>query len=101
MSIELAFQSSYNALIKYADITFESTVYDHLKMAMNHITILNGLPKFTGNPKPGEAPFKPEIDARTFMRTVENHFENNDVNEDDKKIQILFSSIDKTKGDAT
>ena len=35
------------------------------------ITVLNDLPRFAGRPKPGEAPFKNEVDARTFLRTVE------------------------------
>ena len=69
-------------------------------MATDQITVLNGLPKFIGNPKPGEAPFKPDIDARTFLRSLENHFGNTNVTDDNKKIQIMFSLINKTKGDA-
>ena len=69
-------------------------------MASEHITVLNGLPIFSGNPKPGEATFASDIDARTFLRSLENHFENTNVTNDNKKIQIMFSLINKTKGDA-
>ena len=68
---------------------------------MDHITVLNGLPVFSGNPKPGETTFTSDVDARTFLRSLENHFDNNNVTDDNnKKIQILFSMIHKTKGDA-
>ena len=67
---------------------------------MEHITVLNGLPIFSGNPKPGESIFTSDVDARTFLRSLENHFENNNVTDDNKKIQIMFSMINKTKGDA-
>lgn len=69
-------------------------------MTMNQITVLHDMPRFTGNPKPGEPAFKSEIDARTFMRTVENYYLQNGVTDDAKKLHILFSLIDKKKGDA-
>jgi len=69
-------------------------------MAFNQLTVLNDLPRFTGNPRPGEPSFKMEIDARTFMRTVENYFASHSVSSDERKLNILFSLIDKKKGDA-
>ena len=64
------------------------------------ITVLNDLPRFAGRPKPGEAPFKNEVDARTFLRTVENFFIANGITSDERKIQIVYSLIDKKKGTA-
>ena len=69
-------------------------------MSLEQLTILHDMPKFTGNPKPGEPHFKSEIDARTFMRTVENYFQQHNVLLDEKKLHILFSLIDKKRGDA-
>jgi len=69
-------------------------------MAFNQLTVLNDLPRFTGNPKPGEPSFKMEIDARTFMRTVENYFASQSIVSDERKLHVLFSLIDKKKGDA-
>jgi len=67
---------------------------------MAAIEMLHDMPRFAGNPKDGEAPFKSEIDARTFMRTLENYFQTNNVTLDEKKFQILFYLIDKKRGDA-
>ena len=61
------------------------------------ITVLNDLPRFAGRPKPGEAPFKNEVDARTFLRTVENYFVANGITPDERNIQIVYSLIDKKK----
>ena len=69
-------------------------------MSLDQITVLNGLPVFSGNAKPGETSFTSDVDARTFLRSLENHFGNHDVFDDNKKIQIMFSRIHKTKGDA-
>ena len=65
-----------------------------------HITVLNDLPRFAGRSKPGEAPCKNEMDARTFLRTVENCFVANGITSDERKIQIVYSLIDKKKGTA-
>ena len=64
------------------------------------VTVLNYLPRFAGHPKPGEAPFKNEVEARTFLRTVENYFVANGITSDERKIQIVYSLIDKKKGTA-
>ena len=69
-------------------------------MSTDQITVLNGLPIFSGNAKPGETPFTSDIDARTFLRSLENHFDNTNVVDDNKKIQTMFCRIHKTKGDA-
>ena len=66
-------------------------------MSLTQITVLQDIPKFTGNPKIGEPKFVPEIDARTFLRTLENHFSNEGITSDEKKLQIFFSLIDKKK----
>ena len=50
------------------------------------ITVLNNLPRFASRPKPDEAPFKNEVDARTFLRTVENYFVANGITSDERKI---------------
>ena len=62
------------------------------------ITVLNDLPRFAGRPKPGEAPLKNEVDARTFLRTVEIYFVANGITSDEHKLQIVYSLIDKKKG---
>ncbi len=67
---------------------------------LNQLTVLSDLPKFTGNPKEGEPYFKSELDARTFLRTLENHFSQHGITSNSKQIQIMFSLIDKKKGDA-
>ena len=64
------------------------------------LTVLDGLPTFAGNPRESDVPFKPEIDAKTFIESLENYFIQNNIHEDDKKITILFGMVDKTKGDA-
>ena len=69
-------------------------------MALHQVTVLQDLPLFTGNPKPGDAPFKPELDARTFLRSVENYFLQHQITNNERKLQILFSLIDKKRGDA-
>ena len=48
----------------------------------------------------GEPYFKPDLDARTFLRTLENHFTQHGITSDEKKIHIMFSLIDKKKGNA-
>ena len=66
--------------------------------ATQNYTILTDLPKFTGDARADEADFKSELDARTFLRSVENYFQVHGVTTDQRKIQILFSMIDKKKG---
>jgi len=69
-------------------------------MALSQITVLSELPRFSGNPKPGEPHFKMETDARNFMRALENYFANNNIVSDEKKLTTLFSQIDPKRGDA-
>ena len=66
---------------------------------MTHITVLNDLPKFKGNPKEGDLHFKHGVDCRTFFRSLENYFRQNNIPEDQKGA-ILYSKIDKEVGDA-
>ena len=66
----------------------------------NNLTILNTLPVFAGNPRVGETPFRSDIDARTFLRSLDSYFACNNVDSDERKAQILFSMVDKKRGDA-
>ena len=69
-------------------------------MTTQNIAILNTLPTFSGDPRDTELHFKSETDARTFMRSLENYFSCNNITEDDNKLQVMFSLVDKRKGDA-
>ena len=69
-------------------------------MSINNITVLSSLPKFTGNPKKGEPYFESDIDARTFLRAVESHFDLHNIDGDQQKIRTLFSLIDTKRGNA-
>ena len=64
------------------------------------LTVLDGLPTFSGYPRECDAYFKPEVDAKTFIEALENYFIQNNIRDDKKKITILFGMVDKTKGDA-
>ena len=68
--------------------------------SQSSITVLNELPMFTGNPKPGETPFKNELDARTFLRSVETYFHTHNITDNDQKVAILFNRVEKVRGDA-
>ena len=68
--------------------------------ATHQITVINDLPHFRGNPREGEKDWEESIDVRTFFRTLENYYELHGIVDDKKKIRILFSQIDKNKGDA-
>ena len=67
---------------------------------VQELIVMADLPKFAGDPKSGEPYFKPDVDSRTFMRSLENYFATHDIRDDNKKIQILFSLVDKKRGDA-
>ena len=69
-------------------------------MALNQILVLQDLPKFAGYPRPNEPKFVPDLDVRTFLRTIENYFAHHAIHDDDRKIQTLFSLIDKKRGNA-
>jgi len=68
-------------------------------MDTNQFTVLNDLIKFSGNPKVGEKP-RPSIDLKTFLRSLESFFANNDITSDQRKITVFFALIDKEYGDA-
>ena len=68
--------------------------------ATTNLTVLTDLPKFSGNPRSDEAPFKSDLDARTFLRALDSYFECHHIDNDQKKMHILFSQIDKKKGNA-
>lgn len=66
-----------------------------------HLTIINDLPQFRGNPRANEvSTFAPGVDVRTFFRSLEGYFIHNNIVTDEAKIRILFQQIDKSSGDA-
>jgi hypothetical protein len=69
-------------------------------MAVNHLTVLNGLPKFSGNPKKGEMRDQGGINVKTFFRSLENYFNREGVTSNSKKLEIMYALIDTEKGDA-
>ena len=64
------------------------------------VTILNDLPKFKGNARKQDIAFQPGIPLKTFLRTLQNYFVQNNIDEDNEKIRILFAQVDKTQGNA-
>ena len=62
-------------------------------------TVLTDLPTFAGMPK-GREDFIPSIDIRTFLRSLETYFVTHNVVTDQQKLHVLYSKIDKEKGDA-
>ena len=69
-------------------------------MTTNNLVVLNDLPKFSGNPIPGDPKGMSSVDVRTFFRSLENHFAAHGISTDDQKIRILFGLVDKYHGDA-
>ena len=68
--------------------------------SLTQFTVLQDLPIFTGNPREGEPYFQSEIGIRNFLRAIENYFVHNNIVNDTKKLSVLYSLINKTKGDA-
>lgn len=70
-------------------------------MAANtqQITVLTDLPTFAGMPK-GREDFVPSVDVRTFLRSLETHFRTHGIDSDQQKLHLLYSKIDKERGDA-
>ena len=66
---------------------------------VEQIAVVSGLPKFCGTLRDGDVKYRgPNI--KTFLRSLDNHFEQHQIINDNKKIQILFAQIDKDKGNA-
>jgi len=63
------------------------------------ITVLD-LPKFRGNPKRGEIGFTPGVDVKTFFRSLDNHFSQKNITDNDAKVRTVFAQIDKERGNA-
>ena len=63
------------------------------------IAFLAELPKFSGNPRPDETK-RYGVDVRTFFRSLDNYFLQNNITDDNKKITTVLSLIDKEKGNA-
>ena len=68
-------------------------------MALNEVTVLSNLPRFSGFPKFGETT-QEGIDIRTFLRTLENYYTQFNITSDERKLQVLYSHINLDKGDA-
>ena len=64
---------------------------------LNTITTISDIPKFSGNNKVGE---KTSITIKNYLRTLTNYFNTNNITEDKRRIDILYSTIDPNKGDA-
>ena len=60
---------------------------------------LGDLPKFRGAPRQGEQNFQPGVSIQTFLRAIDNHIEQHKIKGNDKKVQLLFSQVDKESGD--
>ena len=69
-------------------------------MTTRNLTVLSELPRFSGYNRDDETPFHTELDARTFLRAIDTYCEINNITDDKTKIQILFSQIDKKRGNA-
>ena len=70
---------------------------------MNNMLILSNLSRFRGNLHSNEkhlTNITPEVNVRTFLRALENHYVTHNITDDDTKVRILFAQIDKTVGDA-
>lgn len=63
----------------------------------NTITLLSDIPKFSGNNKVGE---RSSINIKNYLRTLTNYFNTNNITDDRRKVQILYSTIDPASGDA-
>lgn len=63
----------------------------------NTISVISDIPKFSGNTKVGE---KSSINIKNYLRTLTNYFNTNNITDDRRKVQILYSTIDTTSGDA-
>ena len=66
----------------------------------SQLTIVTGLPKFSGNPRVGELHFKPEISAKYFLEALDNYYASNSINTEAGKLNIFYNMIDHTRGDA-
>ena len=67
---------------------------------MGTVTITGDLPKFAGNLRPNESPYRDAVDIRTFLRALDSHFLRNNITDDAKKTAILVSQLDQYRGDA-
>ena len=66
----------------------------------SQLTIVTGLPKFSGNPRIREPHFKSDITAKHFLEALENRFAISNISTDAEKLNIFYSMIDHTRGDA-
>ena len=66
----------------------------------SQIAVLNDFLSLAGHPRPREAKFKSDVDVRTFLQTPENYFLQHGITSDERKMQIVYSLVDKKKGTA-
>ena len=64
------------------------------------LTVVTGLPHFSGVPRANEPYFKSELTAKNFIEVLENYFSSQLITSEDLKISMFYNMIDHTKGDA-
>ena len=69
-------------------------------MAHRQLTVIDDLPKFTGNPRMGEDLGTRGVDIKNFLRSLDCHIETNRITDNGAKIRLLNSQIDPHRGDA-
>ena len=80
---------------------FHRTGKKEIRMASQTLVVLNEIPCFKGRPMAHDVEgFKYGPDLKTFLRTLQNHFLQQDIKDDAEKLQLLYSRVDKTSGDA-
>ena len=70
---------------------------------MANVLILDSLPIFSGNPRPGDRKgvAHSHVDVKTFFRSLDNHFAQENITSDERKLRILHSRLCKEAGDAS
>ena len=69
--------------------------------ATRSLNILDDLPKFSGNPVPGEdlGPAR-RIDVKSFFRLLDGHIDSHQITDNATKVRLLNSLIEPNRGDA-
>ena len=67
---------------------------------MAQLTILDNLPRFAGARKATDTAYKTSLNVRTFFRSLDNYFAQNNISDNAKKVQVLFAQVEKDHGNA-
>lgn len=63
--------------------------------------VMSNIPLFKGTARAHEKnSFVPGVGVKTFFRSLDNHFAQNNIQNDVAKLRILFANIDKNSGNA-